>query len=335
MNTAIIGLGNAGFKIDEDLLRTEIWTHAKAYINHPSTNLLSVCDENHLKLIEFREKYGPLLNFYSDYKRMIEHDAPDIVSICTPTFTHAQIIRDIMRLNNRPKAIFCEKPLTFTYKEGREIVDLCKEKGIHLAVNYMRRWDEKYLKIKELIDNYTYGELRTAVAYTDTALYMNASHMIDLLIMLLGKIDWIGGEFSTEYVRNVCGRKDYGGIFHFKAGDVLGLLSADCDDYTKHRFELDLQFSDGRIRITNDGRDIYCDEYRKSKYILGYYELSEVMDNSWPKTSNRMLDAITNIIETINNGAKLNCSGEDALESIKVINACYQSNETGESVYVL
>ena len=41
-NCATIGLGNASWKIDNDKLRKEIWTHAEAYTKHPNTKLVAV-----------------------------------------------------------------------------------------------------------------------------------------------------------------------------------------------------------------------------------------------------------------------------------------------------
>jgi hypothetical protein len=42
--TAIIGLGQIGYKLDNDSFRDLIWSHSKAYTKHNNTKLIAVCD---------------------------------------------------------------------------------------------------------------------------------------------------------------------------------------------------------------------------------------------------------------------------------------------------
>jgi predicted dehydrogenase len=318
-NCSIIGLGNAGYKIDEDLLRQLIWTHNKAYQEHPSTRLVAVCDGDSIE----RRRFGffnPSIPIYKNYK-----DVPkmDIVSISTPTSTHLEIAKYIAE-NKLAKAIFCEKPLAFSTKDCKEIVDVCKDNDIILAVNYMRRWDLLYITIKNLIELEELGKLVSAVGYTNTALYQNASHMIDLMIWLCGEPINIWGNFKKDFVRTVHGAVDYGGIFHFDTDkDVDCMLSAHCDDLGKHRFELDLNFTDGRISISNDGSTKIVQKFHPSGKISNVKELYNSTFH-FPSSGERMLYAISNIIQVLEGREKeVRCSGEEATKSVDFIERCY------------
>lgn len=326
--SAIIGLGQIAYAIDNDPLRLGIWSHYNTYLYTDNINLLSVCDSDPKKVIKFIDDKGSLFNRYFDYKKMIEHDMPDIVSICTPTQTHYQIVKDIVKYPI--KAIFCEKPLSYTPQECREIIAYCKDADIILAVNYMRRWDNLYLRIKELMKEL--GELKSIVCYTNTALYMNASHMIDLIYMLCGNIETVYGKLDNSYVREVHGVKDPGGIFHFTTmNKAEGLLYAYCDDKIKHQFEIDLQFTNGRITSSEDGHRNSIAVYSSSLNRSNMKELIYNKINFIP--NERMMGAIQDIVNVIEKKKyKVNCSGEDALKSVIFIKSCCDSE--GEIVWV-
>jgi len=326
--SVIVGLGQAAWKMDKHN-RSGIWTHAEAYTHCNSTDLVAGFDTLKDERKAFFDYY--CIETYPNLDKMMKKEKPDIVSICTPTVTHLDIIRQLV--DYPIKAIFCEKPLHFSSVHSQSIVKLCEEKNIVLAVNYMRRWENLYLKIKELIDNKELGTLKSVVGYTNTALYMNASHMIDLIIMLCGDICKVSGDIDTSYVRVVHNAPDYGGFFHLTMfSGVEGFLYAFCDDVKKHQFELDLQFTNGRITVSMDGYCNWVFKYERSFFIPNKYELDtgESIDFN---ENERMISAINNICNVLDGKNEvIKCTGRDAIKSIKTIEACLSSE--GETVYV-
>lgn len=316
----IIGLGQAGWKFEKDNWREGIWTHNKAYDYSNDVEVWSVYDSDKQSLKEY--PYYTYNNKCTSIKELMETGV-DIVSVCTPTKTHYEVIKEVLQYPL--KAIYCEKPLAFTSKECNELVKLCKANDVILAVNYMRRWDNLYLEIKKMIDTKFLGELKSVIGYTNTALYMSASHMIDLIIMLCGDIVCTDGFVDKSFVRKVHGENDYGGVFHFETySNVLGTLYAYCSDIKNYQFELDLQFSNGRIRSAYDGKDNTFQVYQPSSNRTPFYELSTPIPISYDKNE-RMVDAVEDIIRNIEKWEgcnKVNCSGEDAIKSIKFIEEC-------------
>lgn len=329
-NAAIIGAGQIAWKIDSDPLRQEIWSHYSAYQANKRINDISVCDIDVFRL----EEFPYTCSTYDCHSNLLEYTQPDIVSICTPTQTHYPIIMDL--LEYPIKAIFCEKPLAYTSTECREIIRSCKEKNVVLAVNYMRRWENLYLAIKDLIKSKKLLDIKSIICYTNTALYMNASHMIDLILMLCGDIQSVYGVLDTTYIREVHGMKDPGGIFHFTTDlNVEGLLYAYGDDKSKHQFELDLQFQNGRLKVLNDGLETILLTYGDSNCRTGMQELNTKIPLDFEKNE-RLVDAIDNILNVVEGkDSSVNCSGLDAIKSIHVIEACYRSSERGEISYVI
>ena len=73
---------------------------------------------------------------YEDYRELLANPEVDAVVIASPDHWHAIMAIDACRAK---KDIYLEKPLTFTIKEGQELVKAVRENGIVLAVGSMQR----------------------------------------------------------------------------------------------------------------------------------------------------------------------------------------------------
>ena len=73
---------------------------------------------------------------YEDYRELLANPEVDAVVIASPDHWHALMAIDACRAK---KDIYLEKPLTFTIKEGQELVKAVRENGVVLAVGSMQR----------------------------------------------------------------------------------------------------------------------------------------------------------------------------------------------------
>lgn len=87
---------------------------------------------------------------------VLSDSAIDLVCISTINDTHYEYSKKAL---NAGKHVICEKPLTPTSEQGRELAALAKEKNLVLAVYQNRRWDSCYLTVKKLIKSGVFGEL--------------------------------------------------------------------------------------------------------------------------------------------------------------------------------
>lgn len=71
-----------------------------------------------------------------------------IVSVATPPSSHFSIVKKLLSMN---KHVFCEKPLTTTYKEGRILEKIALQKGLKLGVGFKMRYEPIFIKAKQLI----------------------------------------------------------------------------------------------------------------------------------------------------------------------------------------
>ena len=174
-------------------------------------------------------------------QELLRDEQIDILVIATPTKTHYENV--LSALSSNVKAIFCEKPLTFDLGQSIELVKKAKELSKLLVVNYMRRWDKFYAECKELLESGELGRIETIVAYVDTALYMNSSHMLDMLIYFGGDVfSCVGYIDRINNPRVVHGEKDFGGITLIKhKNGVVSFVKATGESQRNHFFELDIQ----------------------------------------------------------------------------------------------
>ena len=95
---------------------------ARAAAKHAT--MVAVCDVDDLHTKEFNEAFGGKLNTYRDYREMLEKEKPEVVTIGTPDHWHIPIAIAAMRSG---ADVYCEKPLTLTIEEGKEVIKVVEE----------------------------------------------------------------------------------------------------------------------------------------------------------------------------------------------------------------
>ena len=103
---------------------------------------IAVCDVDVLHNQQFNAKFKNQLDMFIDYRDMIEHSRPDVVTIGTPDHWHVPIAIAALRSG---ADVYCEKPLTLTIEEGRQIIDIVRETGRVFQVGTQQRSEYKQL----------------------------------------------------------------------------------------------------------------------------------------------------------------------------------------------
>ena len=315
-NCAVIGLGNIGFRFILDSKRKGTWTHVDAYKKHACTELVGAV-ENDPKNAEVFKNYNPDIPVYSTIQDLFNDQKVDMVSICVPTKYHFSVFSEIIKYN--VKAVFCEKPLSYNVKESEKMVNLAEEKGIVLAVNYTRRWQNSYNLVKEMIKKGDVGSLKTVNCFYSAQIYNIGSHLFDTLMFLTGirpvmvsalKIKDDGDPSLSGWMKS----KDNVMITFSSTGRREDLI-----------FEIDIVGDRGRLRITDNGSKVEWFVFEESSRHSGYRDLIPQMVRP-PVENDRFVDSVSDITQALENkGRKLRCSGEDALVVDKIIEKAFIS----------
>ena len=91
----------------------------------------------------------------------IEKCEPKIVSICTPTQNHYEVLKKVIDKNI--KIIWIEKPTTTTPFLLRKIINLCKKNKVKVWSNYFRFYNSEIRELREKIAEEARGMITMAL----------------------------------------------------------------------------------------------------------------------------------------------------------------------------
>lgn len=110
---------------------------------------------------KFASRYEGRCAVFGDYRRVLDREDVDAVTIGTPDHWHVKIAIDAMRAG---KDVYCEKPLTLTIDEGKTICRVVEETGAVFQVGTQQRseFDGRFLKAVAMAKSGRLGETLTA-----------------------------------------------------------------------------------------------------------------------------------------------------------------------------
>ena len=322
---AIIGCGNIAGEADDDVKKRHTYSHAKAIGMIERLKLTACCDADENRLTAFAERWQ-VPGRYPDLHSMLRNEKIDILVVATPTKYHYENV--LSALPGNVKAIFCEKPISFNVEQGAEMVKRAKESKKVLVVNYMRRWDKFYAECKSLLESGELGRIETIVTYVDTALYMNSSHLLDMIIYFGGDaFSCVGYLDKINNTRTVHGKEDPGGIalVRHKNG-IISFIKATGESRRNHFFELDIQCTKGRLRILDDDTRYEVYKFKESPQHKGLDELSLAYTRFNNDKDERVVNAYRDIMECIENNKEPEFPATEALKSLELINLIHKSD---------
>lgn len=128
------------------------------WLKIPQTRIIAVADADPKGLAEEAKKLGGV-KAYADYRTMLAEAKPDIAAIC-PRHIHEHRDMIVAAIEAGVKGIYVEKPFVRTLGEADEIVRLCAEKGVRLAIAHRNRYHPVLDVVKQLVAAGEIGELK-------------------------------------------------------------------------------------------------------------------------------------------------------------------------------
>ncbi len=186
---ALVGCSRMGAFIDNETRssRTIVapYSHAAGYEACDRTDLIAGADLRPEVLAAFGQRYGvPPAHQYTDYRRMIERERPDILSVATQPEQRAEIA--LFAIEHGVRALYLEKPLCASVAEAHRLVEAVERHGVAVNMGTNRRWHPGFDAMRHLIASGDLGALRTLIIYTNGALFNTSSHWFDLAMRLNG-----------------------------------------------------------------------------------------------------------------------------------------------------
>ena len=179
MKAAVIGAGVMGLH------------HSRVYAEMDDVDLVAVADPDTVACRRIAGIYHPRV--YGDYRKMLEEERPDLVSVAVPTALHVEVACETM---SRGVHVLVEKPLALTVEEGREIIDAANQFGVKLSVGHIERFNPAVIELRRRLRDEELGRIFQVQArrvspfpgrIQDVGVILDmATHDIDVIRHLVG-----------------------------------------------------------------------------------------------------------------------------------------------------
>lgn len=337
----IVGMGRMGI------------THFSIINSHPKVEITAVADTSGM-VLNLLDKYVNGLAIFKDYKELIASGLVDAILVCTPPHLHFPII-DLAAKHKIH--VFCEKPFTTKVSEGKILANIFKEKKIINQVGYVNRYNDCFLKAKELLDHTVIGDIirfksemfsctiskkesesgwRSKVDNGGGVVFEMASHAIDLVNFLIGKPDKIlGTSMNNIYSKQV--EDCVSSTFLYKGGKS-GTIYANWSDssYRKPTNRIEVFGTEGKIIVDQYSVKIYLKKENKTERLREGWNTLYITDifNNVPfyVRGNEFTAQLYDFVESVL-GEKSNsmCTFNDALNTLQVVEQMFNDfNENGK-----
>lgn len=238
--------------------------HIKAAVNN-KLELVAVCDviPEHMEnvLVKHGLQNDTTIRRYTDYKKMIEENQLDLISIATESGLHGEIALYCIEHGIH---VIIEKPMAMSLEEADRIIALSEKKGVKVAACHQNRFNIAVQEMRQALEAGRFGKLshgsihvrwnRNKDYYTQApwrgtweqdggALMNQCIHGIDLLRWMLGD--------EVESVYGVTRQQ----FHHYLEAEDLGMAV--------------VKFRNGAIATIEGTTNVYPQNLEETLYLFG------------------------------------------------------------------
>lgn len=287
---------------------------------------------------------------YDNPEELFINEQLDFVDIITDVDTHALFVE--MAVKHGVKHIICQKPMAPDFETAKKMVRLCKSSGSRLYIHENYRWQAPVRRFKQIIESGVIGNpfkarvsfLSGFPVFDNQPFLMELDHFIltDMGSHVLDVVRFLFGECSSLWCQTrAVNRK-------IKGEDLAVILlemSNRMPVYTEMSYASIVEndtFSTLSILAEGDKGSVFLGPKFEIRTTTREGTKSEIV--TFPSYSWADPDYIVNhesgvhinrnILEDIKGNSKAENTGEDNLETVRLIWAGYKSAATGEKIVV-
>ena len=267
--------------------------------------------------------------WYTDYKKVLERDDIDAVSITTPTWLHREMVIAAAKAG---KHILCEKPMALSSKEAEEMLNCAKKNKTILMLGFCHRFYQPNIKIKNLIEKGKLGKLvryvnkfagdinyeGTWFAQKDKAgggvIMDNCIHAVDLFRWLIGEVKIVSAFMEIAIQKMEV--EDTAIISLKSQKGVLGVIESSWSTPFSP-ITTEVYGSKGAAIVDYDKNELRYRLKGNSSWRIGKNDVS-YQEQAFGGEIDYFIDCIIKKKQPIVNE-------EDGLKSLKIIEAAYRS----------
>ncbi|MEZ6134457.1 MAG: Gfo/Idh/MocA family oxidoreductase [Pirellulaceae bacterium] len=143
-----LGVGSIGLRYQGSVIANKAAMYGK---------IVAVCDVDKNVRDPVKAAFGSTPKDYEDYQDLLRDKAVDVVTIGTPDHWHTKMVMDAVRAG---KDVYCEKPLTLTIDEGKQLRNVVSASNRVVQVGSWQRSDHRFRQAVELVRQGRLGKLQ-------------------------------------------------------------------------------------------------------------------------------------------------------------------------------
>lgn len=241
---------------------------AEAIKRLSTTRLVAVCTRDAGRAKEFAAQYG--VTPYTDYQKFLAHPELDLVSVCTPSGTHADLGIEAAAAGRH---VLVEKPIEVNLARADALIEACDKHGVKLGVIFQSRFLPSAQAIREAVEGGRLGRLMLADAFVKWfrepqyyapgswhgtlaldgggALINQAIHTVDLLRWIVGPVERVAAFKGALRYPHLEGEDTLVASLRFANG-ALGMIEAATSAKPGFKRRLELSGERGTIILEGD-----------------------------------------------------------------------------------
>lgn len=183
--------------------------HVEALRRLPNVEVVAICDFDEALTKSKADVLG-IGKAYGDFDQLLKDPEVEVVHICTPNFLHYPMSKAALQAG---KHVICEKPLSNTADEAKELVELAKKSGLVHAVHFNIRYYPLVRHMKMMREKGELGRIYSIIGtYLQDWLFLDTDYnwrlepdksgesraIADIGSHLMDLIEYISGEKITS-----------------------------------------------------------------------------------------------------------------------------------------
>ncbi|HUX97023.1 MAG TPA: Gfo/Idh/MocA family oxidoreductase [Bacteroidales bacterium] len=295
-------------------------------------------------------KYFKVPSIYDDAEKLFANEKPDFVDIITDVDTHAAFVK--MAVNQGIKHIICQKPMAPDFDTAKEMVDTCKKAGAKLYIHENYRWQTPVRRFKQIIDSGVIGMpfkakvtfLSGFPVFDNQPFLKELDHFIltDMGSHILDVTRYLFGECSELWCET---RSINKGIKGEDLAVILMNMKNGMPVYTEMSYASIVEhdtFSTLHILIEGEKGSVFLGPDFEIRTTTREETKSETVkfpsypwaDPYYIVNHESGIHINRNILEAIQGKGEAENTGEDNLETVRLIWASYESAKKGEKISI-
>lgn len=323
--------------------------HTKVIPQLSDAALLYACDSNLERAAEVASQI-PGCTATRDFEEALADPAVSVVSICTPSGTHASLGLQAARAG---KHVIIEKPLALRIDEADRLIETCDRRGVKLFVVQQNRYNRPVQALRRALEKDRLGHVflgtvrvlwnrsqdyyneelwRGTWAQDGGVLTNQASHHIDLLIWMMGEVESVFARGRT--VMHNIETEDLGVVLiKFRNGGLGVVEATTCVQPKDLEGSLNLYGEGGTVEIGG----FAATELKTWSFKTAVPEDGAVFED-WGRNPSDFgynhREFYADALRSMRSGQAGLLDGIEGRKSLEVINAIYESIETGCEVFL-